>query len=52
MRVLISAIGSRGDVQPMLVLGETLRARGHDVTIAAPPNFGELIRSSGLGFSC
>ena len=39
MKVLLAPHGSRGDVQPQLVLGEELLRRGHRVTLAAPPNF-------------
>lgn len=39
MKVLLAPHGSRGDVQPQLVLGEELLRRGHRVTFAAPPNF-------------
>jgi UDP:flavonoid glycosyltransferase YjiC (YdhE family) len=39
MKVLLAPLGSRGDVQPQLVLGEELSRRGHTVTVAAPPNF-------------
>ena len=39
LRIVLASVGSRGDVQPMLALGQTLRARGHAVLIAAPPNF-------------
>lgn len=39
MRVFLAAFGTRGDVQPMLALGQGLRERGHDVTLAAPPDF-------------
>ena len=38
MKVLLVAIGTRGDVKPMAVLGQALRARGHEVTLAAPPD--------------
>jgi UDP:flavonoid glycosyltransferase YjiC (YdhE family) len=30
MKVLISSIGSRGDVQPIIALDLELRARGHE----------------------
>ncbi len=50
MKVLICAIGSRGDVQPMVVLGEALKARGHGVRIAAPPNFRAFVERAGLSF--
>lgn len=39
MRVLMVAIGSRGDVQPLLALGLKLRTRGHEVVFTAQPNF-------------
>lgn len=38
MRVLIGGFGTRGDVQPMVVLAQTLMARGHQVTCAVSPN--------------
>lgn len=39
MRVLISAVGSRGDVQPGLALALGLRESGHEVIVSAPPDF-------------
>jgi UDP:flavonoid glycosyltransferase YjiC (YdhE family) len=50
MRVLIVAVGSRGDVAPCTGLGAALRAAGHDVTIAAYPMFDGMVRDSGLEF--
>lgn len=50
MRVLLSSVGSRGDLQPMLALGLGLRARGHDPVIAAPPGFRDWIERHGLPF--
>jgi vancomycin aglycone glucosyltransferase len=41
--VVIATVGSRGDVQPMLVLAEALLRRGHRVRLAAPPNFEEFV---------
>jgi UDP:flavonoid glycosyltransferase YjiC (YdhE family) len=48
--VLIAAVGSRGDVQPMLALALALRARGHVVRFCAPPNFAPWIAGLGLDF--
>ncbi|MFI5710701.1 glycosyltransferase [Kribbella sp. NPDC051620] len=48
MRVLLSTYGSRGDVEPMLALALELRARGAEVRLGAPPDFGELLRSFGV----
>lgn len=39
MRVLLSTVGTRGDVQPVLALAEEVRRRGHDVRLCVPPNF-------------
>lgn len=50
MRVLIAAVGSRGDVQPMLALAMALRARGHEVLVSAPPDFEAWARELGLPF--
>ena len=50
LKVLLAAHGSRGDVQPQLVLGEELRSRGHRVTLAAPPNFRSGAEARGLSF--
>ena len=50
MRVLLTPLGSRGDVQPQLVLGEELAGRGHEVTVAAPPNFRAATEARGFRF--
>ncbi|MFN8091775.1 MAG: glycosyltransferase [Vicinamibacteria bacterium] len=39
MRVLLSTIGSRGDVQPLVALALALRARGQEVRLCVPPDF-------------
>jgi vancomycin aglycone glucosyltransferase len=49
MRVLLSTIGSRGDVQPLLALALQLRALGQEVHFCVPPDFHDWIDS--LGFS-
>lgn len=50
MRALLSPIGSRGDVQPLALLGLELKRRGHEVIFGAPPNFAVWIESLGLSF--
>jgi UDP:flavonoid glycosyltransferase YjiC (YdhE family) len=50
MKVLLAPLGSRGDVQPQLVLGEELARRGHRVTLAAPPNFRSGAEERGFRF--
>lgn len=49
MRALLSAVGTRGDVQPVVALALKVRELGHDVRLCVPPNFVEWVRS--LGFS-
>lgn len=48
MRIQIYAIGTRGDVQPMIALGKAIQAAGHTVTLFAGTNFAEWIRGHGL----
>ncbi|WP_398979390.1 glycosyltransferase [Streptomyces sp. I05A-00742] len=48
MRVLLSTIGSRGEVQPMVGLAMRLRELGQEVRLCVPPDFAEWIE--GLGF--
>jgi vancomycin aglycone glucosyltransferase len=48
MRVLLSAVGTRGDVQPIVAVALQLRALGHDVRLCIPPNFVEWVRGFGL----
>src|SRR5258708_39497970 len=50
MRVLLSTIGSRGDVQPMVALALELRELGYEVRICAPPDFREWIGTLGIPF--
>jgi vancomycin aglycone glucosyltransferase len=50
MRVLLSTIGSRGDVQPIVALALQLRELGQEVRICAPPDFGEWIGTLRIPF--
>jgi sterol 3beta-glucosyltransferase len=50
MRVLIVAVGSRGDVAPFTGLGTALQAAGHSVTIAGYEMFAGLVTGCGLEF--
>jgi rhamnosyltransferase subunit B len=45
---LITAIGSHGDVHPMVGLGACLASRGHDVKIITNPYFADVVSSAGL----
>lgn len=48
MRVLLSTIGSRGDVQPLVALASQLRALGQEVHLCVPPDFQDWIASLGM----
>jgi vancomycin aglycone glucosyltransferase len=48
MRILLSSIGSRGDVQPILALGLEVKKLGHEASLCVAPNFKEWIESYGL----
>ena len=47
MRVLLSTIGSRGDVQPLVALASELKTLGQDVRLCVPPDFRGWIESLG-----
>ncbi|WP_437806437.1 glycosyltransferase [Sorangium sp. So ce1078] len=49
MRVLLTGVGTRGDVQPVVALAAEMRRRGHDVRLCVPPNFIDWVGS--LGFT-
>ena len=48
MRVLLSTIGSRGDVQPLVALASQLKALGQEVRLCVPPDFREWIEGLGI----
>ena len=50
MRVLLTTIGSRGDVQPVVALAVQLKALEQDVRVCAPPDFRDWIEGLGIPF--
>jgi vancomycin aglycone glucosyltransferase len=50
MRVLLSTIGSRGDVQPLVALALELREFDQEVRLCAPPDFRGWIDTLGIPF--
>lgn len=51
LRFLLAAVGTRGDVQPMLGLAQAIGDLGHTAVVAAPPEFREWVESHGLAFA-
>jgi UDP:flavonoid glycosyltransferase YjiC (YdhE family) len=47
-RVVLAGLGTRGDVVPLTGIGVRLRAAGHDVVVAAPSLYADLILGCGL----
>ncbi|KZF22019.1 glycosyltransferase family 1 protein [Xylona heveae TC161] len=51
LNVVIHVVGSRGDVQPFVALGQVLKnTYGHRVRLATHPNFREFVQENGLEF--
>ncbi|KAF7898331.1 hypothetical protein EAF00_004777 [Botryotinia globosa] len=50
LNIVIQIVGSRGDVQPFIALGQELKASGHRIRIATHANFKDFVESSKLEF--
>jgi vancomycin aglycone glucosyltransferase len=51
VRVLLSTVGTRGDVQPLVTMATELAALGCRSRICAPPEFGDWITGLGIPFA-
>ncbi|KAK6837332.1 hypothetical protein RU639_001540 [Aspergillus parasiticus] len=50
LNLVIQVVGSRGDVQPFIALGQELQKHGHRVRLATHNVFDTFVRDSGLDF--
>lgn len=50
MKIFINTFGSRGDVQPFIVLGKALKEKGHTVMICTASRFETEVTKSGLEY--
>jgi sterol 3beta-glucosyltransferase len=48
MRIVIFALGSRGDVAPFIALAKGIQAAGHAVRVVSVDDYGALVRSYGV----
>jgi rhamnosyltransferase subunit B len=48
VRAILSAPGSRGDVNPMIAIGRSLHLAGHDVVISLAEPYAEIAEAAGL----
>lgn len=50
MKIILISIGTRGDVEPFLAVGELLKSKGHKVICSFPEQFRSLAEDTGLDF--
>lgn len=50
MKITIFAAGSRGDIQPCVVLSRGLQQAGYRVCLAAPEDFADFVQKQGVDF--
>ncbi len=50
MKIILTSIGTRGDIEPFLAIGEILKERGHHVICLFPEQFRNLAEDSGFEF--
>ena len=51
MKVILISIGTRGDMEPFLAIGDILKEKGHQVICAFPEQFRGLVRDSDIQFA-
>jgi len=51
MKIILISIGTRGDMEPFLAIGEILKEKGHQVICAFPEQFRNLVEDSNLEFA-
>ncbi|MCD6440526.1 MAG: glycosyltransferase [Candidatus Marinimicrobia bacterium] len=51
MKIILISIGTRGDMEPFLSIGEILKEKGHQVICAFPEQFRNLAEDSNLEFA-
>jgi vancomycin aglycone glucosyltransferase len=48
MKIVLAGYGSRGDVEPCVAIARELLRRGHDISMAIPPNMIGFVEAAGL----
>jgi len=51
MKIVLTSVGTRGDIEPMLAVGQILEEKGHQVICGFPEQFRKLTKESGLEFA-
>jgi sterol 3beta-glucosyltransferase len=50
-KIILVSVGTRGDMEPFLAIGELLKQKGHRVICAFPEGFENLVEDTGLEFA-
>ena len=50
MKILLLSIGSRGDVEPFIAIGQILQKKGHEIICSFPEQFRDLVAIEGWDF--
>lgn len=50
-KILLTTLGSHGDLHPYLGMAKVLKENGYEVTLSSHPHFGELVKKVGINFS-
>jgi len=50
MKIVLLSIGTRGDMEPFLAIGDILRGKGHEVVFAFPEQFRSLVEGGNMEF--
>lgn len=51
MKIILVSVGTRGDMEPFIAIGELLKRKGHDVILAFPEQFRNLATDSKMEFA-
>lgn len=51
MKIILTSIGTRGDIEPFLAIGDILQAKGHHITCMFPEQFRDLAEDAGFNFA-
>ena len=51
MKIILTSVGTRGDMEPFLAIGEMLKEKGHQVICAFPEQFSKLAEDLDLEFA-
>lgn len=50
MKIVLMSVGTRGDMEPFLAIGEILKRKGHEVICAFPEQFRYLVENGNMEF--